>query len=187
MAKSTSHINGYSDDDVIFSVSGKDADQGFRYIMPAPKLPENISPSHRVAVSAGLHRLAISGAQNAATKAREGKYVVEHDGKKVSLGEQEAVQHYLDNLDVSQRSVETVSAKRMEIALEMCGKACAARGIPASEYEVNLAPWLAGPKGTGANRESVEVALRDFLNAPYVVNKRGKGGTAASESAPQDW
>lgn len=183
----------YNDNDLIVSVSAKDADTGHRYIVPAPKLPASLDPAHATAAMSGWYRELISPAQNAATKAKAGKYTVEREGKQVSLSEREAVQHFVTHFRPSpDRELPTIGNKRMEITREMVSKALAARGLDSGDasVEANIASWLAGPKGTKANAATVEKALDDFLATPYRVTKRGTGGTKdgeAPKAEAQDW
>lgn len=170
----------HNDNDLLISVSAKDADTGFRYVVPALELPAGLSPEMAAAINRDHYREMISGAQNAATKARK-------EGK----NERAEVQKYLNEFRPSDRQSNTVAAKRMDITREMVAKALAARGQDSGDasVEANIAPWLAGPKGSGKNAEAVEKALEAFLHESYRVTKRGSGksadGAAAAEA--QDW
>lgn len=181
----------HNDNDLIVSVSGKDADTGHRYVVPAPKLPASLDPAHATAAMSGWYRELISPAQNAATKARKGEYTVEREGKSVKLSEREAVQHFVNGFKPSaDRSLPTIGNKRMEITREMVAKALAARGLGSSDADVeaNIEPWLNGPKGTKANAAAVEKALDEFLAAPYKVTKRGTGGSKTEATGTTaDW
>lgn len=181
----------YNDDDLIVSVSGKDATSGFRYVVPAPKLPPGLDAATATATMSGWYREMISPAQNAATKARKGEYKVERDGKEIALPEREAVQHFVNGFKPSaDRTLPTVANKRMDIVRDMVAKALASRGMATTEanVEANIEPWLAGPKGTGKNKEDAEAALRAFLAEPYTVTKRGsKTADGEPTGTTADW
>lgn len=185
----------YNDSDILISVSGKDADMGNRVVLPAPKLPASLDPSLALATYSGLYREFISPAQNAATKAAKGEYKVkrEVDGKEVevALGVAEALADFASTFKPSEdRTLPTIGAKRMDIAKEMIAKAMAARGLATDDASVsaNVAPWLAGPKGTGDNAKLVDAALHDFITSPYKVTKKGsKAGGDTPAVAATEW
>ena len=167
--------NSYHDNDIIISVSGKDQSTGFRYVLPAPRLPKDLDPAIATAAMSGWYREAITPAQNEAAKAAKA-------GKDV----REAVTAFLHGFKPSpDRELPTVAAKRVEIAKKLLAVALAERGKSSSEENVNanLAPFM---KGRAAE---VEAALQAFLAEPYAVTKRGSGAATGGGTAGEtlDW
>lgn len=160
----------YTDNDLIISVSAKDADTGFRYVLPELKLPKDATADMAVAANAGLYRLIITNLQNAATKAVK-------DGKNV----REAVDAAIASFKIASedRSLPTVGNKRTEIAREMLAKALDERGVASTDANIdaNL------PGFSKARAKEIQAALDAFLAAPYAVAKRTKGD-GAKDKAP---
>lgn len=156
----------YGDDDIIVPAAPKDGTRGVYGILPAPVLPAGMDAGMATATMVGLYYDAVRKGQSTATKAvKESKNVADEVNAMLATFKPD-----------TDRSVRTIAAMRLETARSMVSEALTARGIEASEGNVD-----ANLKNGYMDRRRTEIdaALLATLRAGYEVQKKTKGGGAA--------
>lgn len=173
MAQSHNAPNGadfpYGDNDIIIGVSAKDATRGFYGVLPAPTLPAELDPGLATALSVGLYYDGVRSAQSTANKAVKDKGDVAA-----------AIRAHLASFKPdTDRSVNTIAAKRVEIARKMVATALEGRGLPANDANVDAnLPTFMARRGAEIN-----AAVLASIEAGYEVTKKTKGAAGATGGA----
>lgn len=152
----------HGDGDIIVGVSAKDAARGHYGVLPAPKLPADLSPGLATALHVGLYYDAIRSAQSVATRAlKENKDVREAVGAHLKTFAPDAT-----------RSVNTIGAKRVDLACEMAAKALSAKnGKTVDPADLRNEPTL--PSWMERHAAQINTALLAYLADGYEVTKKG--------------